>query len=545
MKPQTLFAVLGVLVSCNDEIAPQEPELGLNAPRVHIVSPARGAVAGDVNAVLVTGTVSDDSSHAVRVTVNGVPARVAPGGTWVAEVGVTPGTNLVHAIATDANGTTGTETRAIVAGPMVALDGHVANGIRASFSEAALIALGRGTATSIETGGLLTTMQGMNPVVDVRATPECFYAQASITSTTVADADVATSPTTGGISVAAVLDNVRIEMRLDWAVSCVSDSRTVVLTAERVSVHGLLAMGVVDRKLEIKFDDSNVQVTGFTARLTDVPEAIVQMVELDSAISGILGTATERLVVALVQPSVAVLDDTKTIDVAGVQVDVDVVPTQISFTPEGGTLTLETSLRAHGDSGQLVFVPNTMPTFDTTKGFELAVADDAVNQLLTSLWSAKAFDVKVDFEPGGGYGAISEIYDYVQLQLMAPPHVEASGSPLQLTIGDWIATFTTTDGATATVAIHAKSALYVVEVGDGKLRMDVSTPSVDVDIIEGGASITKAQYQAIRSFAFERIHTLGAAAVAAIPLPAVGDAMVTNLWVDPRAGYLLVGGNLR
>src|SRR5688572_7650900 len=134
MKSNIVFAVIGVFVGCTDQIPPQAPELGLNAPRVHIVSPARGAIAGDVTTLHVTGTVGDDSTSIPRVTVNGVAATVAPGGTWVADVAVATGTNLVHAIATDAHGNTGSETRAVVAGPMVSLDRHVGNGIQATFS---------------------------------------------------------------------------------------------------------------------------------------------------------------------------------------------------------------------------------------------------------------------------------------------------------------------------------------------------------------------------------------------------------------------------
>ena len=545
MKLQTLFVVGAALVGCSfEDKYPSGPAFDRDAPRVHIESPVRGTIAGDVTHVRVSGTATDEGGSVAVVTVNGVPAVLADDGTWAAELEVVPGTTLLHAIAFDAEGNQGAETRAIVSGPMVALDRHVTDGIRATLSAPALNALGRGTATFIEAGGLMSAVQGMNPVVDSGDGPDCLYAQASITSLTVGNADVLMGPTDSGVLVSAVLDDVRVGLHLQWAVSCFDGTRDVVLTAQRVNVQGLLAIGVVDRKLAVQFNDPNVQVTGFDLQLPGVPDTIVSMLGLETVIRPILGSLTERLVVPMATKSLAALDDTRTIDVAGTRVEVDVEPTKISFTPHGGTISLDTSMRAYGDTGQFVFVPNLVPSLGMKHGFELAIADDAANQLLTSMWSAKAFDTTIDLDDGA-HESIGEIYDAVQLDLMVPPHVDAERRPLELTMGDWIATFKRDQVVERTVAIHAKTALYVVEGDDGKLRIDVSTPAVEVDVLGEQSSISKAEYDAIKAFAVERITAVGSAAAAAIPLPALGDATPTNLWVDPESGYMLVVGDVQ
>jgi hypothetical protein len=544
MKHQTLFALGALLAGCSiEDKNPDAPAFDRDAPRVDILSPARGTIAGDVTQVVVTGTASDDTG-VESVTVNGVAAKLSSNGMWLADITVAPGTTLLHAIAFDTQGNQGSETRAVVAGPMVGVDRPVLDGIRATLSAQALSALGRGTATFIESGGLMTAVQGMNPVVDVGGGPDCLYGQASITSLTVGDADVLMGPSDRGVSVSAMLSDVRIGMHLQWAVSCFDDSRDIILTAQRVNVQGLLAIGVIDRKLDIQFDNPNVQVTGFELQLPGVPDAIVQMLALDAAISPILGSVTERLVVPMAEQAVSALDDRRTIDVASVQVDVDVTPTHVSFTPQGATIALDTSLRAHGDSGQFVFVRNVEPTLGMKHGFELAIADDAANQLLTSMWSAKAFDAPLDLDDTS-YEQIAKIYDSVQLELILPPHVDATTRPLELTVGDLIATFKRNDGVMTRVAIHAKTALYVVEGDAGKLRIDVSTPAVEIDLLDDEDWITKAQYDAIKSFAVQHITAIGSSAVAGIPLPAIGDATPTKLWVDPEYGYMLVVGDVQ
>jgi hypothetical protein len=541
MKLQTLFAVGAVLVGCSfEDKEPSGPAFDRDAPRVHIESPERGTIAGDVRLVHVTGTASDEGAVVAAVTVNGVPATLAADGSWSADIEVVPGTSLLHAIAFDAQGNQGSETRAVVTGPMVALEGHVVDGIRATLSAPALNTLGRGTATFIENGGLMTAVQGMNPIVSSGGGPDCLYAQASITSLTVGNADVLMGPTDTGVLTSAVLEDVRVGLHLQWAVTCLDGARDVVMTAQRVTVQGLLAIGVVDKKLDVHFNNTNVQLTGFDLQLPGVPDTIVQMLGLETVISPILGSLTERLVVPMVTTSLSTLDDTQTIDVAGTRVEVDVQPTRISFTPQGGTISLDTSMRAYGDSGEFVFVPNLVPSLGMQHGFELAVADDAANQLLTSMWSAKTFDSTTDLSDD-----IGELYDSVQLQLLLPPHVDAERRPLELTMGDWIATFSRDHVVVRSVAIHAKTALYVVEGDNGKLRIDVSTPAVEVDVLGEQDSISKAEYEAIKKFAVERITAVGSSAAAAIPLPALGDAMPTNLWVDPASGYMLIVGDIQ
>jgi hypothetical protein len=544
MKSQPLFAVVAVFAGCSFEtVEPDDETLDRSAPRVEIMSPQRGTIAGDVTHVLVTGTASDDSGVVESVTVNGVPAALAADGTWSVEVAVLPGTTLLQAIAFDAEDNQGKQTHAIVSGPMVALDGRVEHGISGTLSAPALLTLGHNTAALIEAGGLMSAVDGINPVVDVGGGPNCLYGQASITSLTIGDANVLMGPTNGGVMVSAVLDDVHVGMHLQWAVACATGSRDVVVTAQRVTVQGLLTVGVVDRTLDVQFDEPNVQVTGFDPQLQGVPPAAIQLLGLDAAISPILGSMTERIVVPNVARSLSPLDDTRTIDVAGTQIDLDIAPAQVSFSPQGGTIAIDTSLRAHGDQGEFVFVSNTKPRLDMKHGFELAIADDAANQLLTSMWSAKAFDTTIDLQ-SESYEQIGKLYDSVELQLLVPPHVHAHARPLELTIGDWIATFKHGDVAVTTVAIHAKTALYVTEDDNGKLRMDVSTPAVRVDLVGGGNWISKAQYDAIKAFASEHVAASGHAAIGAVPLPVVGDTM-PNLWVEPESNHLLVVGDVQ
>ena len=545
LKAVALLAIVGCADHAYD---PDAPAIDPNAPRVHITSPARGTIAGDVKTLTVKGTATDDSNEIASVTVNDVAATVAADGTWTAQVTLAPGTNLLHAIAKDKQGNQGKESRAVVAGPMATLARQVPDAITATLSAQTFDAIGRGAAGFIESGNLMTVVQGMNPVVDVGGGPDCLYGQASITSMTVGNADILMAPQTGGIFMSGELTNVRIGMHLQWAVSCLDGSRDIVISAQKVGVQGMLRVGIVGRDFDIRLENQNVQITGFDLQLGGVPGEIVDMLSLDSAMGPILGWATERFVVPMLNKSLAGLNDTKTIDVLGTQVDVDVKPSQISFTNIGGKVLLHTTLRAKQDSGSFVFVPNTLPTMDMSHGFQLAVADDAANQLLTSMWSAKGLDKTLELATGT-YGEVGKLYDSVELAVAVPPFVDATDGKLTLTVGDMVASFKNASSVVTQVAINAQVELEVVKGADGKLRFDIGTPTVYVDVIdegiEGSNQLSNAEFEAIASFALTRIVAVGSGSVGAIPLPSVGGVSVTNLNIENQNGYLIVDGEVQ
>lgn len=551
LKLGALIISAAALGACDDPYDPDGPAIDPNAPRVHIASPSRGTFAGDVTSVEVKGTASDDGGIA-SVVVNGVPATVDANGNFSVLVPVKAGTNLLHVVAKDVQGNSGKETRAVVAGRLSSIDRTVPSAITASMSAATFDAIGRGAGGYIETANLGALAQPMNPVLDLGTTngqPDCLYAQGKITSMDVSAADIKLMPQTGGLYLDATLDNVRTDLRLDWAVSCWDGGRDVTVGASRIRVRGLLAVGIELGNFDIKLQNPDVQITGFNVDLGGVPGEIVDMLSLDTRMGPILAWATERFVVPMLNRSLAGLSETKTVDVLGKQIDVTVAPARIDFDVVGAVIELDTELRAQGDddSPGFVYVANEVPAMDKSRGFQLALADDAANQLLSSLWAAKGMDVGVDLATGN-YGEVGKLYDRVELSAKVPPYIDASGEKLVLTIGDLIATFKNGSAIATQVAINAELAIQVTANPDGSLRLDVGTPTTYVDIldenIDGANALSNAQFEAITTFALSRVVAFGSGAVGAIPLPAAGGVAVKDVAVQQQTGYVVVDGEV-
>src|SRR5687767_1561954 len=99
--------ILGsLLAACDNAYDPDAPAIDPDAPRVHFTSPERGTFAGPVGSIEARGTVTDDDGVVTSLLVNGVAATVNTDGTWSVNVPVAPGTNLLHAVAKDAQGNT-------------------------------------------------------------------------------------------------------------------------------------------------------------------------------------------------------------------------------------------------------------------------------------------------------------------------------------------------------------------------------------------------------------------------------------------------------
>jgi len=323
----------------------------------------------------------------------------------------------------------------------------------------------------------------------------------------------------------------------------------VSITATRVTITGVLRMGIDRDRFEIHLDDEDVTISGLDVDMTGIPGTIIDMITIESAIGPILAWVAERFAVPYVNRALAGLNETRTIDVLGTPVDIVVRPARIDVDLPGAIIELDTELRAQGDEAApgYVYTLNVPPAIGT-RGFELAVADDAANQLLASYWAAGGMDVGLDLA-NGSYGEVGRLYDRVELSAKVPPFVDASGKSLRLLIGDLLVTFENGPVIATQIAVNAEVALVVAAGADGALRLDVGTPTIHVDIldenVDGANQLSSAQFEAVSSFALSRVVAFGTGALGAVPLPSFGGVGVQDVEIASQAGYLVVGGELR
>jgi hypothetical protein len=542
-----LAIAAAALIGCADHpYDPNAPAVDPAAPRVHITSPARGAFAGDLTTLVVTGTATDDRA-VTAVRVNGVAATLDGAGGWSATVPVGAGTQLLHAEAEDAQGNVGKESRAVVVGPVRPIAGAVPRAITAAISAPTFTAVGRAVTGLLRTGDLASLVAPINPVLDLGSGGT--YARASISALTMGSAtSVTLTAARGGLTVDAELDHVSVTLHLAYAVLGVGGSSDVTVSASHVKIAGLLAVGIAKGAFDLRLASPDVAVTGFALTATGVPGEILSLLHLETAIGPILGFVTQQLIAPLLDTALAGLVATRTIDVLGTQVDLQLAPARVNFDPTGAIIEVDTTLRAHGDAASpgFVYVAGQAPAMATT-GWQLAVADGAANQLLASLWTAKGLDAALDLTTGS-YGTLGQLYDRVELATAVPPYVDARGAALKLTLGDLVATFKHGAEVATRIAISAELDVRVVAGAGGAPRLDVGSPTTYVDVldehVDGANALSNAQFELITSFALARVIAVASGSLGAVPLPSVGGVGVHDLAIAPQAGYLVIDGSL-
>src|SRR5262249_31060603 len=150
---------------------------------------------------------------------------------------------------------------------------------------------------------------------------------------------------------------------LAYSVLCFPGGRDITVAASHVKVTGVLDVGVSGGGFDIALVGQSVQLTGFDVDLGGVPGDVVNWLHLDSALGPVLGAATEHFVVPLPNNALDGLNDTRTIDVLGTPVDIQLAPAQIAFDAGGALIEIDSELRAHGDTGSpgYVYVANQQP----------------------------------------------------------------------------------------------------------------------------------------------------------------------------------------
>jgi Glucodextranase, domain B len=545
-----LVASLGALVAlgtgCDAPLA-DDPAIDPDAPVVRISSPARGAYLGDVSSVVVTGTVLDESP--IRsLTINGEPVELAADGSFSAALAMAPtGTALFTAEATDVDGNVGRETRAFSSGPLLATGLRSGDAIVAAISDNAFLAVGNAAASLIATTDLGAWIASSNPVIRAGSPngPDCLFGDVSIGKLDVASAAIELLPTVGGLELVAELRGVTVPMHLRYAALCVNGQSDVAMTAAKVRIAGRFTVAIKNGRFDIKLVAPAATFDGFHLELPGLPGEVAELLDLDHALGPVLSWAVEQLAAPLLGDALAGAGGATRLPVLGKTLDLEVTPTELTFSPVDAQIRLDTRFHFDGDlAGRFVAAPNVRPSMSTS-GLRIAVSDDAINSLLAGFWSAHGMDLSVDLTTGD-YGGLGQLYDRVELQGLLPLSLRAEGGTAQLVIPELVVSFERGDQRVTQIALNGSIDLAIDQGGDGALRLATGTPRLFVDILQEGVQgsnpLASSQLETLVAFALTRLTGVASTLIGAVPLPSGPGAQLRDVRAGGQRGYLLIDG---
>ena len=486
-----------MLVGCGDNLSA--------GPKLELTSPERGLIAAETT-VTVEGRATAQIADLFGVEVNGQRAELDESGHFKIELDLGPGTHRIVTIATGKNGASTRDVRAVSLGR-------------------------RAGASRIEAGTIISIGPvGLGRVANVRLLPAVDMAPVYAEVTEAPIATIATGcPQSDVISVAQIsapiaqvylyglLDGLGGEvlfMPIETTMSAeYSDSgcnrATGTFEFDTLELHlaFTLELGISDGELTVGLDDE--------FRLYD-HQLIVTNLDIDDAVFSRVSADIETHLADVLIPAGANQYRTRltawvdsfaaTRTSPSIQMTSSV--SEITSGSEGVSMVLDFESSKVAEEA---WVPTPAPPVAlTSPRAVVAIADDAVDQVLGAMWASGGFDVAI----ASG-----------SLTMRVPPAV--SGAAVE--IGDWILSG---NG----VEIAVSGTLPLEALGDGNVvNLVIGEADLEVQILDG----TPRDLDALLTEAREALVGRITEALSILEIP-VGEAVAPSLAVTADAGYLVI-----
>jgi len=515
-------------------------------PVLRVTSPERALVKDGAGDVVVKGvaTPNEGGIPVSKVTVNNVSANVAADGSFQATVQIQEGASFIETIALDSDGGKAVDTRAVHAGSIRNAAANVDNAMTASMSTGAFAKISAAAGPIVKgmnIAEMLAPMQPMQHAGD-EAGPDCLYEQVFVNDVKFSDVQIQLIPQNGGLGFRFQVDNLDVPGRADYAVACLDGSTNIRVTASRVVVAGTLLVSPNGMKgFKTDLVDQDITLTGLNVQASGVPGTIMGMIDFDGWISSIIGYGAELAMEPMMNSALGGLAGPKAITVLGKNLRMEVSPTDISFGNDGALVSMSMSMGIGGaEAAKYVYVPNGNPTMDPGNGFQLGLADDLANGMMSQ---AKEIGLlNLEMPANGG------TFDSTSISMTLPPMINANGDgSMQIILGDMMATFKAGGTPVAKAAVNAKIALKVATAGNGyAVALELGKPELMFNILDDIANETRLSNADLETAAAGCIEAQIAhisALLVNIPLPAIAGLQMRNLTVGSDNGFVMVKGN--
>jgi hypothetical protein len=549
-----LCALLG---ACSDPTVSASARRDFTPPRLDVLAPARGAIAeGNATSVEVRGNARDDESGIDHLTVNGVTVPVAADGSFTTRVTLGPGVTLIHTELVDRESNTRSETRAVLAGDLVPADQTVADGMEVRLDKKLLAALGDATARKLDAVDLDALAKAKNPIVD--AGSSCLRAKVEITQ--VHKGAVATTlvPVDGGLALDASIADLSISAHIAYSLACSSGDKTVIFSAKSFRLAGPLAVALgPDGKPRLDASQVSAAFDGFDWG-GDLPSGLRDFLELPlgNALAAFIGKEVQDRLPGLIG---YLGGNDHSVYVGDQKLVIALRPSALRVDPNGLYAALDTRLYMSTLPGA-VFPRSraALPALDApARALGLAVSDDALNEMLASMWAADVFSVSKELPLGKRLDEVATLANHVEMIPRLPPVVEAlpDGAGLRVTLADVDAVLDLrADGQptrTAGRLAVTLRATFAASIKDDHLTLTTTAPHLDVDVLPDPSGkppiLNEDSLRALGDFLTDTLLQALSGAFTNVPLPALDEITVSGATATSggsAGGYLVVTGDV-
>jgi hypothetical protein len=534
----TILARLAVLTTIATAcvVTPSPP------PTVTVTSPERSMVRHETGPITVKGIAlpSPGGADVAKVTVNNVPATLAPDGTFTAVVDLPPGAMLLETVATSEEGASATDARAVHVGQLRPVDSNIDRAITASLSADAFAKLSNAASAYIKTLDLPPLL----PVVELG--DSIANLKITVTKLTIADAKFALVPVDGGLTFSAEITGLDLAANVRHAGALLPNGTVAVgVKSDKITIGATLLVADAGMAgFTSKLASPAITTTNLKLNASGLTGQFLSLLQnnLSSTINRFITRSAESALEPLINTALGALAGPQSIDVLDYKVHLQASPAALAFSRAGALVTMNIAAKIDGSSSSpgFIYTPNGTPTMKVGDGIQIGLSDDLVNQLLAQVHALKLLDIHVEKDVG--------LFDAADFKLSVPPMISANNADgkLRLVLGDMVASFSNNGTPVISAAVNAQVDLEILrgnnpqeialEFGTIQLYVSLLDESGESSGDDGLSGIAKAgigvQLKSLEKF------------LVTVPVPEVAGVTLDNLALRADNGYVLVSGKI-
>ncbi len=532
-----------------------DPLVDSTPPVLEVTTPARGAILAGATSVELRGRVTDSGVGVESLKVNGNLVTVGADGRFTTQVKLDPGITLIQTKVLDREKNEKSETRAVLSGDLVPVDTVVPEGLTFRLDRQLLRVAGEVGARTVAGLDLEAKVKEENPIFDGGFT--CLSARVDVSRLRKGAVHFVMEPVAGGLSIDASVSDLEVALHVSYDFGCEPRQGELVLRARSFRLEGTVELGL-DAQGNVWLDASGATAAfeGFDWGGDVFPETVRDFLEqpLADAMAVLVAEQLEQQLSEQVAERLRGQD--QPVRFGEEELFVALRPTMLRADASGILVTMDTRVRVLAPGGTVFArTPATRPALERTpRGLAIGISDDALNELLASLWGAGALTRDLVVPPEEleqlGLG-----FNHMELSLGLPPVVEAlpDGGGLRVTIADMVCVFEQRAPGkppvpAGSVAVALRG-VFTASVADHKLALTTTKPEIFIDVLtsEGPKELNEDALRALASILTGSIvHALGDA-VSGVPLPAAEGLRVIDGTVttgDTAGGYVVVRGDV-
>lgn len=547
-------------------------------PVITLDNPHGDWIEGDSSTI--TGNITDTWSDIDTASVNGKAVTLDSSGNFSMSVDWDFGLNVLEVSATDTDGNTSNDTRALLAGEFSTYGAYEDDGILARLHQGSgglgtLEVMGEGLVSATDIDDLIPSpaYSAKDETSTWLGTFTWYSVYLYVRNPSIGDVDLTLDPrSTGYLRASFKVEDISMDWSASGELLEVDYSYTGDITSDDITVTMDLYPYVYGGQIYAYIVSTNVSTNNFDFDLAgaDSLEEVLDFfgIDVDGLIADYVEDALEDVIADevpdLIEDLLQDLELSTDLDIEDRTYAFDATPASIDVDSTGLTLALDTAFTVdswkstHYAGYGPLNADYSSPSWTGNPGMILALDLDFLNQALFSMWGGGLVDLSLSSsELGFDTTSLEALFPTltdltVTTEAMLPPVIVPSGGDLQLQLGDMRIRMYNGSSSTGDLLVDVYVSTFVDLTLDatssGTLALELGTPEVYFDVVYPDANTAGAL--ATEELLAELIPLLLPVvtdALGEIPIPEISGFTLDNIGVDLGGsgnGYVEVGGDL-